>query len=78
MANTEHLDALRLRLSNERLRLAAAKTDAEIQFRAVWLAQIEKEIEAEVIFLKIERTSLPDLTDEELLSELGFPQASGD
>lgn len=37
-----HLDALNLRLSNERVRLANAKTDSERTLRAVWIQQIEK------------------------------------
>ena len=60
-----HLDALQLRLSNERGYLAAAKTDGERELRRVWIAQIEKEIACEVAF-----TDEPEMTDEELLAEL--------
>lgn len=56
-----HLDALNLNLSNERMRLASAKTDAERQLRAVWVAQLEKEVAAEELFAG---------TDDELLAEL--------
>jgi phosphosulfolactate phosphohydrolase-like enzyme len=57
-----HLDALNLRLSNERNRLATAKTVRERDMRKVWVAQIEKEIAFEV----------PEgqMTDDELLAAL--------
>lgn len=42
-----HLSTLELRLSNERARLANAKTDQERQLRIVWVAQIKKEISGE-------------------------------
>lgn len=58
-----HLDALNLNLSNERMRLAGAKTDAERQLRAVWVAQLEKEVSGEETFTG---------SDEELLAELGL------
>lgn len=61
MTNT-HLNALQLRLSNERNYLANAKTTAERDLRKVWISQIEKEIgheEPEV-----------EMTDDELLAEL--------
>lgn len=57
-----HLNALRLRLSNEMNYLANAKTAAERELRKVWIAQIEKEIgheEPEV-----------EMSDDELLAEL--------
>lgn len=44
---TSHLNALQLRLSNERIRLANARNEAERKLRIVWIAQIEKEISAE-------------------------------
>jgi hypothetical protein len=58
--NNSHLDALELRLSHERSRLANAKTAGERELRSVWIAQIEKEIGAE----------LPEISDDELLAEL--------
>jgi hypothetical protein len=61
----QHIDALKLRLSNERSALAAAKTDGERQLRKVWISQIEKEIAGEQKFLAGEK-----LTDDELLAEL--------
>ena len=57
-----HLDSLQLRLSNERIRLSKA-TGAEAQLRAVWVAQLEKEIAGE-------RTFLPPVSDDDLLAEL--------
>lgn len=61
-----HLDALQLRLSNERCRLAAATSPKEIAQRKVWVAQIEKEIAGEIEFLGQE------MSDAELLAELGI------
>lgn len=58
-------DALNLRLSNERMSLARAKTKAERDLRTVWVAQIEKEIACEVEFFPE-----VELTDEELLAAL--------
>lgn len=58
-----HIDALRLRLSNERARLAAAKTQGERDMRAVWVAQIERELAAE--------PKLDDIDDDELMRQLG-------
>ena len=66
---TKHLDALRLRLSNERGRLAAAKTANEIELRKVWIAGIEKEIVQEEAFLR-QHEPTAGMTDDELLAEL--------
>jgi hypothetical protein len=60
----DHLGALELRLSNERMRLAQAKTAKERELRKVWIAQIEKEIAKEREFIHI------DMSDDELLVEL--------
>jgi len=65
---TTHLDALRLRLSNERVRLANAKTAGEREMRSVWAAGIEKEIQCEMAG-KFSDT-LPNMTDDELLAAL--------
>lgn len=64
----EHLHALRLRLSNERCRLASATSPQEIELRKVWVAQIEKEIAQEEAFMRHEPAS--DMTDDELFAEL--------
>lgn len=61
-----HLDALELRLSNERGYLAKAKTDGERELRKVWVAQIEKEIAGEAVFI----AKRDEMSDEELLAEL--------
>ena len=62
-----HLDALELRLSNERIRLSEAKTKKEIKLRQVWIAQIEKEIQSEKDFIGIDDFNM---SDDELLAEL--------
>ena len=70
MADTTHLDALQTRLSHERARLAAARKPREIELRTVWIAQIEKEIAGEMDRLGGSVETLPDMTDDELLSAL--------
>lgn len=60
---------LRLRLFNEMVRLANAKTPQEKEMRAVWVKQCEKEIAGELLFLGI-KEELPEMTDDELLAEL--------
>lgn len=58
-----HLDALNLRLSNERVRLANAKSEGERELRKVWIAQLEKEVAGEIQFLG---------TEDDLLAALGL------
>lgn len=65
----DHLNALRLRLSNERGRRASAIAPGEIKVRDVWIAQIEREIANEVAREAPEAEV--ELSDEELLRELG-------
>ena len=65
-----HLDALELRLSNERNYLIEAKTKKEQSLRRVWIAQIEKEIKSEKEFLGSPQEDDVNLTDDELLAEL--------
>lgn len=65
----DHLNALELRLSNERGYLAAAKTEGEKRLRMVWIAQIQKEIDAELSFLA-KGDACADMSDDELLAEL--------
>jgi len=69
--DTTHLHALQTGLSHERDRLAAAKTEGERALRAVWVGQYEKEIAAEMKFLGINDEPLPEMSDDELLAELG-------
>jgi hypothetical protein len=64
---TSHLNALNLRLSNERNYLAKAKTQGERDLRKVWIAQIEKEISAEQAFAGLVGD---EMTDDELLAAL--------
>jgi hypothetical protein len=70
MTTTTHLDALELGLSNERIRLANAKTKSEESIRTVWVKQYEKEIEDEKKFLGIVEPDLSDMSDNDLLAAL--------
>jgi hypothetical protein len=68
--DTSHLDALRLRLSNERMRLAKAK-GMELQARTVIVSGIERELAGELAFLGLESESSPVvMSDDELLAAL--------
>lgn len=73
-----HLDTLELRLSNERMRLANAKTPQERALREAWVAQIEREIAAERRFLAkdIIDPSIEALSDDELYAALCDPPAA--
>lgn len=64
-----HLNALQVRLSNERVRLANAKTEAERELRRVWVAGIEKEIAVEQSTV-FSDTAADAMTDDELLAAL--------
>ena len=66
----QHLNALRLRLSHERARLASAKTERERAYRAVIVVGCEREIEGELKLLG-KSDDLPNLSDDELANELG-------
>lgn len=66
----EHLNALLLRLSNERARLANAKTESEKELRKVWIAQIEKEVANEEKLLGIDEIYAKVVDEDELLKEL--------
>ena len=73
MTDLSHLNALEIRLSHERGYLAAAKSTKERAIREVWIAQIEREIVGEKKFLGLEaEAGLPEMTDDELLAELGI------
>jgi hypothetical protein len=65
-----HLDALELRLSHERVRLAEESSASKRALRAVWIAQIEKEIACEKTFLGITAHAPSALSDDDLLREL--------
>jgi hypothetical protein len=66
----DHLHALELRLSHERVRLASATSAQEIEQRTVWVAQIEKEIDNEKSFPDMQ--DMPEMSDDEILSQLGI------
>ncbi len=66
---TDHLNALRLGLSHDRARLADAKTPAERELRAVWIAQREREIAGELAFLGLPADA-PAMSDDDLMREL--------
>lgn len=70
MPDQSHLNALRFGLSNERVRLANAKTEGERKLRAVWVAQREREIEGELRRLGVEDDAAVEMTDDELLAAL--------
>lgn len=65
---TSHLNALRVRLSNERNYLAKAKSEGERALRKVWIAQIEKEIAFEQSHTFSD--TAVKMTDDELYSAL--------
>ena len=71
-ADTSHLDALHVRLSHERARLSTERNAARKELRQVWVAGIEKEIAAERAFLGLTEEALPEMSDDELLAELGL------
>ncbi len=54
MSDFSHLSALRVGLSNERVRLASAKTDEEKALRKVWVKQRKKEVKGEERFLGLD------------------------
>ena len=70
MTDTSHLTALMTGLSNERSRLAAAKSENERQLRRFWVAQYEKQIADERVFLGMALDEAVEMSDEELLAEL--------
>lgn len=65
-----HLNAIELRLSNERARLSVAKTSAERAHRQVLVAQIERELAGELEFLGKAAGAAPAMSDDELLNAL--------
>lgn len=66
----DHLNSLRLALSHETARLVNAKSEQERTLRAVWVKQLEKEIAGELSFLGINEDPLPEMSDDELMTEL--------
>jgi hypothetical protein len=76
--DTLHLDALRVNLSNEKSRLAEAKTDKEREMRSVWVKQLEKEVADEIKLLGIADDASVDMSDDALLDALGDDGAKND
>lgn len=77
MYDTTHYVALMTRLSNEKGYLAAATKQSEIELRTVWIAQIEKEIAQEELFLKSKgvnvytvSSEVDKMSEDDLLAEL--------
>ena len=71
MTDRTHLHALELRLSNERMHRAAARTDSEQELRSVWISQLQREIAGERAFLGLPpEEKLPEMTLDEILAEL--------
>lgn len=71
MTDFSHLDALTARLHRETQRRDAATNANEKAFREREIAACQREIAAEYKFLGIEPVTLDDLSDDELLRELG-------
>jgi len=65
----DHLNALQLRLSNERQRLLASKSDSERKSRQVIVDGIEREIKSELEFLGLDQPVF-DMTDDEIFAAL--------
>lgn len=74
MAETDHLDAIDLRLSHERARVAAAKTPQEKEWREHNVRMIEREREGEIAFLAKRGITFQTIdeimSDDELLAAL--------
>jgi hypothetical protein len=68
----DSLNALELNLSHERSRFAAATLKGEIDLRAVWVAQLEREISSLKKNFGLEPLIVIDVTDDELLAQLGL------
>lgn len=65
-----HLNALQVRLSHERARLQAAKTEQQREVFAVRVAQCEREVTGELKFLGQTESALVEMSDDELMREL--------
>lgn len=76
MTDLSHLNALKVRLSNERVYLSRAKKAGEKALRKVWIAQIEKEIAQELEFLNITEkqidAEIDNMSDDDLLAALAL------
>lgn len=71
--DTSHLIALTQRLAAERGYLAAATNQQEIELRAVWVRQLEKEVNGEERFLGMEETDFENVMSvDDIMAELEF------
>ena len=75
MDDLMHLHSLELRLSNERMRLSEATSQAEKELRSVWVNQLEKEIKGEIEFLAskgimVSKVTIKDKDADAILKEL--------
>lgn len=66
-----HLNALEYSLHNESIRLREAKSKGEIELRSVWVKQLEKQIADEREMLGLADFEVVEMSDAELLAELG-------
>lgn len=71
MTKFSHLTALEAGLSHERVRLQNANRLGERALRLIWIAQREREIAAERKFLGLDADPVLDMTEDEVLAELG-------
>lgn len=65
--DTSHLNAIRIRLSHERERLAVSNSESERKQRAVWVAGIERELASELKFLGLPSDTPSDPIDDDAL-----------
>lgn len=70
--DTSHLNALEYGLHNETIRLREAKSEGERALRKVWVNQYEKQISDERKRLGMTAPVDCELTEEELMAELGI------
>lgn len=69
--DTDHLNSLQVRLSNERSRFQKSKTKSESELREVWCKQLEKEIQDERKRLGIDEMPIENMSNDEILAYLG-------
>lgn len=70
MADTDHLNAIELRMSHELSRVAAAKTPKEKEWREHNVRMIERERDAEIEFLKARGIEIiPVVSMDEIMSD---------
>lgn len=70
MQDQSHLNALLLRLSNERIRRDNS-TGKERELRDVWVKQCQNEVDREYEFLGLMKPEESDMSLDEILDELG-------